>query len=116
MDTPAPSLVPKVHPATRPIEPEDPMELSACEVAGDSDLMLRMLVEEYAHLGWGLDALMRLFRDPFYVGPHGLWLQLGESELRRRVENILARVGVLRARTVVADAVELVQISPLRAS
>ncbi len=106
-----PKGVPKIHPATRGVEPDDPMDLHAFEVPGDSELMLRMLVEEYARMGWGLEALMSLFRDPFYHSAHGLWLRYGEEELRRRVAAMLARTGVIRVRTVAAPPAEqLVQI------
>ena len=106
------NFVPKVHPATRPVEPDDPMNLFAVEVPGDPELMLRLLVEEYARMGWGLDALICLFRDPFYVAAHGLWLHYGEEELTRRLGDLLKRVGVVRTKTtIVAPPSErLVQI------
>ena len=93
------NFAPKVHPATRPVEPEDPMNLYAVEVPGDPELMLRLLVEEYARMGWGLDALVGLFRDPFYVAAHGLWLHYGEEDLKRRLSDLLGRVGVVRTKT-----------------
>lgn len=99
MESMSGDFVPKVHPATRPVEPEDPMNLFAVEVPGEPELMLRLLVEEYARMGWGLDALSDLFRDPFYVAAHGLWLHFGEEELRRRLAAMLRRVGVVRTKT-----------------
>lgn len=106
------NFVPKVHPATRPVEPDDPMNLYAVEVPGDPELMLRLLVEEYARMGWGLDALVDLFRDPFYVASHGLWLHYGEEELKRRLTALLGRVGVVRTKTTtsVPPSERLVQI------
>ena len=91
--------VPKVHPATRSVEPEDPMNLHAVEIPGDTDLMLRVLVEEYARMGWNVDAVMNLAVDPFYQGFHGLLQLHGEEELRRRVTEIIGRCGVLRITT-----------------
>ena len=91
--------VPKVHPATRPVEPEDPLNLHSFEVPGDPELMLRVLVEEYARLGYGADALLALCRDPFYVGLHGLWRLYGADELRRRIVLILSRCGVIHTHT-----------------
>ena len=58
-------LAPKVHPASREILPDDPMNLHAVEVPGDTELMLRLLVEEYARMGWNLESLLELARDPF---------------------------------------------------
>ena len=87
---------PKVHPATRAVEPEDPMNLHGVEVDGDPEIMLRMLVEDYARMGYGLDELMTLCRQPFYVGLNGLLQWCGDEELRRRLSGILARCGVFR--------------------
>ena len=91
------NAVAKVHPATRGMEPDDPLNLHAVEVDGDPEIMLRMLVEEYARMGFGLDELMSLCRQPFYQGLHGLWRRYGEAELRLRLSAILSRCGVLRA-------------------
>jgi hypothetical protein len=106
------NFVPKVHPATRPVELDDPMNLFAVEVPGDPELMLRLLVEEYARMGWGLNELVGLFRDPFYVAAHGLWLHYGEEELKRRLVAMLNRVGVVRTKTTtsVPPSERLVQI------
>ena len=112
MEPTADNFVPKVHPATRPVEPEDPMNLFAVEVPGDPELMLRLLVEEDARMGWGLHALIGLFRDPFYVAAHGLWLHYGEEELTRRLSELLKRVGVVRTKTTIGvpPSESLVQI------
>ena len=89
----------KVHPATRAAEPEDPMNLHGVEVDGDPEIMLRMLVEEYARMGFGLDELLDLCRQPFYVGLHGLLQFYGEEELTQRLSGILAHCGVFRVAT-----------------
>lgn len=92
--------VPKIHPATRPVEPEDPMNLHAFEVPGNTELMLRVVVEEYARMGCDLDSMMNMFRDPFYQVLHGLWQLYGEDELHRRVIEILGRCGIMRTTTI----------------
>lgn len=89
---------PKVHPASREMLPEDPMEIHGVEVAGDPELMLRILVEEYARIGWGLEEIIRLARDPNYSAFYGLLQKHGEDELRRRIGFILARCGVIRVK------------------
>jgi hypothetical protein len=76
--------VPKVHPASREILLDDPLEMHGFEVPGDPELMLRLLVEEYARIGWGLD---------------DVWRSHGDDELRRRVAEILARCSVIRVTT-----------------
>lgn len=106
------NAAPKVHPATRAVEPEDPMNLHGVEVDGDPEIMLRMLVEEYARLGWSAQEIMRLAGDPFYVAFHGLVQHFGQEGLRSRVEAVLRRVGVTRVRMVEAPAPEsLVQLT-----
>jgi hypothetical protein len=94
-----PNLVPKVHPASREVLPEDPLNLHGFEVPGDPALMLHLLVEEYARLGAGAEQILMLARDPFYHAFHGLYRLLGEAELRRQVSEILRRCGVIRVRT-----------------
>ena len=94
MDPDLQNAVEKVHPASREIVPEDPMELTGFEIPGDPNLMLRLLVEEYARIGWGTEQIMQLARDPFYQGFHGLLRLHGEQELCRRVSEITGRFGV----------------------
>ena len=104
---------PKVHPATREVLPEDPMNLHGVEVPGDPGLMLRLLVEEYARMGWNLESLMQLARDPNYQGFHGLLTRYGEEELRHQIGHILQRTGVMRTNmkeTTSVSEVDLVQI------
>lgn len=102
---------PKVHPATRVVEPEDPMNLHGVEVPGDTELMLRVLVEEFARMGWDADSLMQLARDPNYSALYGLLRTYGEERLRSRITEILNRCGVIRTTTEDAPAEEdLVQL------
>jgi hypothetical protein len=106
------NAVPKIHPASREILPDDPMEMCAFQVPGDRELMLRLLVEEYARIGWGVDRIMQLARDPNYTAFYGLWRSLGECELRRRVTEIIARCGILRVTAKETEPIseQLVQI------
>ncbi len=102
----------KIHPASREMLPEDPLDLHGTEVPGDPAVMLCMLVEEYARLGWDREAIMGLARDPFYQGFYGLRQHFGEAGLCRRVSEILDRVGVTRITTVyeAPDPEQIVQI------
>lgn len=86
----------KVHPASREILPDDPMELHGFEVPGDPHLMLRLLVEEYARIGWDTEAIMGLARDPNYRGFHSLLLRYGEQPLREKISAVISRSGVMR--------------------
>ena len=94
-----PNAAPKVHPASREVLPEDPMDLHGFEVPGDPNLMLRLLVEEYARIGWGTIEILQLARDPNYQAFHGLWQFFGEEELTAQIGKILARCGVIRVTT-----------------
>ncbi len=87
---------PKIHPATREILPDDPMEMRGFEIPGDTDLMLCLLVEEYARMGWNMESILHLSQDPNYPSFHGLLRLYGESDLRRRINAILARTGVMQ--------------------
>ena len=88
-------FVPKIHPATRPAEPEDPFTLHATLAAGDPELMLQCLVQEYAWLGWDAEQILSLFRDPFYPALHALRDLYGEDGVRQRVEALIRESGVL---------------------
>jgi hypothetical protein len=112
MNDPTNSIGPKIHPATREVLPDDPMEMHASMVPGDTQLMLRMLVEEFGRIGWGLEGIMQMAKDPNYLSFHGMLLVLGEEELRCRVKEILSKCGVIRvkAEEVAPDPENLVQI------
>jgi hypothetical protein len=93
---PMPHATPKIHPATREILLDDPLELQACEVPGDPQLMLRLLVEEFARIGWDTAAIMQLACDPNYQAFHGLLRLYGPNEMRQQVSQIISRCGVMR--------------------
>jgi hypothetical protein len=121
MNSEAERFVPKVHPATRSVEADDPMTLHATAVEGDPEAMVRAVIQEYAWMGWDPEQIVGLFRDPFYPMLHALRLALGEAGIRRRLDDVYRRQGVYRFRSTifedpdVADGEpELVQIGPLR--
>ena len=94
--------VPKVHPLDREMLPEDPLHIQAFEVPGDTELMFRVVIEEFARMGWDSAAIIGVARDPFYAALHGLWQLYGEKAFRDRVVQVLSRVGVTRVRSFVA--------------
>jgi hypothetical protein len=106
MATVSERYVPKVHPATRLGEPEDPLALHAALVPGDPEVMLQCLVQEYAWMGWGTEQILGLFRDPFYPALHALLLWFGEDALRDRVSALLRQSGVFCVEGVVAEVPE----------
>jgi len=117
MESSAERFVPKVHPASREVMADDPMTLWATPVAGDPDLLIRAVVQEYAWMGWDAEQIAALFRDPFYPMLHGLRHLLGEAGVRERIDAVFGHCGVFRFRSTVReapddadDAPELVQI------
>lgn len=100
------SFVPKVHPLDRAAEPEDPLSLNASLTEGDPEFMLRCVVEEYAWMGWNLEQLLGLFRDPFYPALYGMWSAWGEEVVRSKIGDILRRVGAFRFETAISEMPE----------
>lgn len=96
MPQPSPQPAAKIHPASREMLPDDPLEMQAFEVPGDPALMLRLIVEDYARLGAGVEAINDLACDPNYQALFGLWRLYGADEFRRRVEETVAKCGVMR--------------------
>jgi hypothetical protein len=45
-------------------------------------------VEEYARMGWSGERILRLFRNPFYRGPHQILRMKGEDFVRGLIEII----------------------------
>lgn len=97
------NLVSKVHPLTRALEPEDPMELVATPVGGDPDVMFECIVQEFVWMGWDADQLFELFRSPNYPVLNQLLGLYGEDQVRERIRELLGRTGTLRFREVIDD-------------
>jgi hypothetical protein len=111
---------PKIHPASRELGPEDPMELTASAVEGDPDVMLEAMVQEFLGMGWEVEPLLALFRSPGYPVLNALADHYGD-ELAVRVEKLASRMGVWRFRETFVEEPDddalpepvLYQISPL---
>lgn len=111
-------FVPKVHPTTREVEADDPMELIAEAPPGDPDVMLTCVVQEFAGLGLDADQLLDLFRSPDYPALNQLLALFGPATIRWRIDELLSRSGTFRVREVIAadpdpddDATELIQLT-----
>jgi hypothetical protein len=105
----SPRFVPKVHPATRPVEPEDPYTLHATAVEGNPEVLVRAVVQEYAWIGWDVDEIAALFRDPFYPLLHSLWRALGEAGIRARLDAAFQQFGVFRFQSRIVEAPEEIE-------
>ena len=68
--------------------PTDPLAPMAQRAPGDPRLMATCLVEEYLLLGYDDEALLALFRDPFYQGIHHLYRQYGEAGIRGLIAEV----------------------------
>jgi hypothetical protein len=107
MGTPSERFVPKIHPASRPAEADDPYALNATAVpGGDPEVMLECLVQEYSWMGWDTAHMLGLFRDPCYPALNALLDHYGEDGVRRRIARVLDRMGVFRVSGSVSDEPE----------
>ena len=79
--------------ADKQFEEDDPFEMVAVSLpqAMDDAALTRMaccFVEELARMGYRGEKLMRVFRDPFYKGPHAVYRAKGEGFVWALVEQI----------------------------
>lgn len=81
-------------PESKPLDPDDPMEIKAAVIAGDERLMMECLIEEFAHLGWDARKIARMFDEPCFLAPHGLEKRFGRQAVQECIEHTLARCGV----------------------
>jgi hypothetical protein len=107
-----PSYVPKIHPVTRAVEPDDPMFLQATLVEGDPEVMLRCLVQEYAWMGWGTQQILGLFRDPNYPVLNSLLAFYGAAAIQERVMTVLGKTGVFCCDATVREEPEPAEDEP----
>jgi hypothetical protein len=99
-------LVAKLHPATRAMEIEDPLEMLATPVPGDPEVMLQCLIQEYASMGWNGGQIFQLFSDPAYPALHSLLHAYGEAAIRERIATLLGQTGVFRCEGIVVEEPE----------
>ena len=74
-------------------EQDDPFEMVGVvlpEAMDDAALteMACCFVEELARMGYGRERLMRVFRDPFYKGPHAVYRSKGEEFVKALVDQV----------------------------
>lgn len=75
-------------------EEDDPMELVGM-VMGPADATMmeemgRTFIDEFFRMGWPPDAIVALFRDPFYRAPHSIFRQKGEAYVIDLVDTVRA--------------------------
>jgi len=69
------------------LDKDDPYELvGVAFTPNESDGMLeemaRCFIEEFFRMGWDEAAVLGLFQNPFYRGPHAVYRKKGEEHVR----------------------------------
>lgn len=98
--------VAKVHPLARDAAAEDPFELSGQVTAGDPEVMLECLLQEFLWMGCGTDELCRLFDDPNYPLLRGLREHYGDEAIKYRIDDLVARCGIPTFRESLVESAE----------
>lgn len=98
--------VPKVHPLARDAEAEDPFELSGQVSEGDPEVMLECLLQEFLWMGYGAEALWRLFDHPNYPLLTGLRERFGDAAIKNRIDDLVARCGIPTFRESIVESAE----------
>jgi hypothetical protein len=77
-------------------DPTDPNMLVGVELPGTAEStrdMAYVFAEEFSRLGFGKKKLMRIFKTPFYAGAHRAYIELGETEIEKIVDECLGIWG-----------------------
>jgi hypothetical protein len=61
---------------------------------GDLETMAECIVEEFVMMGLDDDALLLLFKDPYYRTTHGIYRRKGEEYVRGLIEQTRTRGGI----------------------
>jgi hypothetical protein len=80
-------------------DPQDPMMLVGVALPADPAAQRDMacaFAEEFARLGYSGRQIVSLFKEPFYAGAHGAWLQLGQAEVERIINETVDVWGRMR--------------------
>jgi len=85
--------------AAKELDPDDPMLLTGVALPGDStDAMAEVIVEELLKMGFGDDAILRVFLDAYYAVAHRIARTRGESFVRRLISRTRAAWGIAACR------------------
>ncbi len=79
--------------AGKRLEDDDPFEpvfvaLPAIDGTDPMTTMGRVFVEEFAGMGWSPALILRLFKDPFYQGPHMIYRARGEAAVQVLIDGV----------------------------
>lgn len=85
-----------MKPRERPEEPDHPMILDGCVTSGDTQFMVRCLLEEMLMAGIPPSQLAEMGRTPNYQALYAARLTLGAEVFDRILEETAARIGTHR--------------------
>jgi hypothetical protein len=77
-------------------DPTDPNMLVGVEIPGTAEStrdMAYVFAEEFVRIGFNKTKLLRVFQTPFYAGAHRAYLELGDAEVEKIVDECLAIWG-----------------------
>ena len=77
-------------------DPADPNMLVGVEIPGTAEStrdMAYVFAEEFARMGFNKKKLMRIFQTPFYAGAHRAYLELGDAEVEKIVDECIGIWG-----------------------
>lgn len=78
--------------AYKPVEPDDPLELTGVVLSAPDETSLREMavcfVEEFLRDGWSDEQLRAMFRNPFYRGPYLVWRQKGDAYVDAVIQEV----------------------------
>ena len=77
----------------------DPNMLVGVEIPGTAEStrdMAYVFAEEFARMGFNKTRLLRIFQTPFYAGAHRAYLELGQDEIEKIVDECLGIWGRLK--------------------
>jgi hypothetical protein len=80
-------------------DPTDPNVLVGVELPGTAEStrdMAYVFAEEFARMGFNKKKLLHVFQTPFYAGAHRAYLELGEAEIEKIVDECLGIWGRLK--------------------
>jgi hypothetical protein len=58
--------------------------------------MGRTFVDEFLRMGWPPDAILRVFRDPFYRAPHAIFVAKGEPYVVNLIDSVKREQSLAR--------------------
>jgi hypothetical protein len=75
---------------------EDPLELNGVALVtheDTTDTMCECFIEEFMRMGYTAEQILKLFRNPHYMGMQMVLEKRGEEFVRQRLVEVFARWG-----------------------